>query len=231
MAARGGADMVRASGPSERRGIAWFIGAFVTVEALVLGGMLRTQDGPTEAIILGVADTRPAVESGAPATKPDSRLTRLPRFEDYPVASVFRGVPAVVDLDSHPGARDFRTRLRAGAAEGPNFAGHYVVVSWGCGTDCQNNAIVDVASGKVIVMGIGAELGVSFRLSSRLLIANAPEDFEARFGPPFEPDWTAEDRKRMRPLFGHTRYYVLEGARVTLVAEYDPEVDGIVSRR
>ncbi|MFZ5867293.1 MAG: hypothetical protein ACOYXY_15520 [Thermodesulfobacteriota bacterium] len=46
-------------------------------------------------------------------------------------------------------ARTYRTRLREGAAKGPNFAGHYTVVRWGCGTDCIEFAIVDVISGAV----------------------------------------------------------------------------------
>ncbi len=56
-----------------------------------------------------------------------------PRFEAFstPVISL---KPARVDLESHPLAKRYRTRLREGAAEGPNFAGHFTIVGWGCGT-------------------------------------------------------------------------------------------------
>src|SRR5262249_54869459 len=46
-------------------------------------------------------------------------------------------------------ARMFRTVIRNGAEKGPNFAGHYTIVSWGCGTACVTVAIVDAISGEV----------------------------------------------------------------------------------
>lgn len=72
-----------------------------------------------------------------------------PTFEKYQVANRFTGNPAVVNYSSHPRAKRFRTVLTAGAAKGPNFAGHYTVVTWGCGVACQELAIVDAISGKV----------------------------------------------------------------------------------
>jgi hypothetical protein len=39
--------------------------------------------------------------------------------------------------------------LREGAKAAPNFNGHYRVVEWGCGTNCIEWAIVDLASGRV----------------------------------------------------------------------------------
>lgn len=72
-----------------------------------------------------------------------------PRFEQYPVKAAFRGVPAKPDVRSHPRSRLFRTMIRRGAQEGPNFAGHYTLVTWGCGTGCVGVAIVDAVSGKV----------------------------------------------------------------------------------
>ncbi len=40
--------------------------------------------------------------------------------------------------------------LREHSKEGPNFAGHYTVVFWGCGTACRELAIVDANTGKVV---------------------------------------------------------------------------------
>jgi hypothetical protein len=74
---------------------------------------------------------------------------REPPFEDYP-EEISTGKPAPVDLGSHPKARTFRTRLRAGAKEGPTFAGHYTLVQWGCGTGCMSFAFVDAFSGRVL---------------------------------------------------------------------------------
>lgn len=108
-----------------------------------------------------------------------------PRFEDFPEKSRFVGRPAAPILDT-PFARKFRTVLRRGASQGPNFAGHFTVVEWGCGGGCRQLAIVDAKSGKVIPMPFATmvlpataepvpdETGDSpheeYRLDSRLLV-------------------------------------------------------------
>ena len=51
-----------------------------------------------------------------------------------------------VNLASHKNARMFRTNLRNAAKEGVNFAGHFVLVGWGCGTNCSVLAIIDARS-------------------------------------------------------------------------------------
>ena len=103
-----------------------------------------------------------------------------PRYEDYAVAKIFKGKPAR-PLISNPQARAFRTRLREGAAKGPNFAGHYPIVTWGCGTGCQQMAVVDAQTGRVyfpkalstltynLVENI-EDAGIKYRLNSRLLV-------------------------------------------------------------
>jgi hypothetical protein len=77
-----------------------------------------------------------------------TRRVAKPRFEDYPVREVFRGRPAPVVLDTRR-ARMYRTMLREGARTGPNFAGHYTFVLWGCGTGCAETAVVDARTGRV----------------------------------------------------------------------------------
>lgn len=73
-----------------------------------------------------------------------------PRFEEYPVRRIFHARPARPDVRSLRRSRLFRTMIRQGVAgQGVNFAGHYSIVSWGCGTGCQGLAVVDVATGKV----------------------------------------------------------------------------------
>jgi hypothetical protein len=69
------------------------------------------------------------------------------RFEDFatPVESVVSRRPPNL---SPPKARRYRTILRQAATEAPNFAGHYRVVTWGCGTCCTEFAILDLRSGE-----------------------------------------------------------------------------------
>jgi hypothetical protein len=73
---------------------------------------------------------------------------RAPRFEDYPARKIYKGPVAPVRLDSRR-ARMFRTRLREDSRGGPNFAGHYTVVVWGCGTGCAQMGVVDSKTGRV----------------------------------------------------------------------------------
>ena len=104
---------------------------------------------------------------------------RAPRFEDYPVREVYRGPVAPVRLDSRR-ARMFRTRLREDSRSGPNFAGRYAVVVWGCGTGCAQMGVVDSKTGRVYFPPVGhmdipdtedAEARARFfRLDSRLLV-------------------------------------------------------------
>ena len=56
--------------------------------------------------------------------------TGAPRFDDYPVNERYTGKTAPLVLSRE--ARTYRTRLREAAREKPNFAGHFIVTSWGC---------------------------------------------------------------------------------------------------
>ena len=108
-----------------------------------------------------------------------------PSPDEYRVTELFQGKPAPVDLNSHPKASLFRTRLREGARTGPNFAGHFTIVEWGCGSSCLSLALVESSSGKVIfpdeispVFFAGnpdlseenIDYGLIYNLDSRLLI-------------------------------------------------------------
>ncbi|MDQ3951321.1 MAG: hypothetical protein M3282_13390 [Gemmatimonadota bacterium] len=114
-------------------------------------------------------------ESAAPSTAalPARTVPHL-RFEDYAAAdtALRRRRPAAVDLASAAYGRMYRTKLREGAAAGPNFAGHYTVVLWGCGTGCQVVAVVDARTGRLSKETLLTANGVQFRRDSRLLHAD-----------------------------------------------------------
>ncbi len=102
----------------------------------------------------------------------------FPQFQDYPVREKFSGKPAAPKLTSKR-ARLFRTNIRTQTAEGANFAGHYRIVTWGCGAGCAQFAVVDVKTGDVyfppsvetvMVLLEQEENPLQFRLDSRLLI-------------------------------------------------------------
>lgn len=129
-----------------------------------------------------------------------------PRFEDYPVKEIFTGTPAAPILAT-PQERLYRARIREGVSKGlgvirdgieqpgPNFAGHYIIVSWYCGLPCELNAIVDAVTGRIygppfseglalpVITRGGPEHPqweqaiVEFRLNSKLMILDANPGF------------------------------------------------------
>jgi hypothetical protein len=160
-----------------------------------------------------------ALAASAPshsAQEKNNQSEKVPRFSDYPVKDIYRGKPAAVNLTSHPLARTFRTVLREGAEKGPNFAGHFTVVLWGCGAGCQSFAIVEANSGKVMFMTsekekiLEAVVGLDYKLDSSLLIVNPIAALEAE-----DPasNLRSED----------CRYYVWRGTKLELVFVQSPK--------
>jgi hypothetical protein len=112
----------------------------------------------------------------------------LLKFGDYAVKETFEGKPArpLIVEKNH---RSFRTVIAEAAAKGPNFAGHYTVAEWGCGSGCMSLAVVDATTGKVfsapfqiltmpLVQGEEAHefKGAVYRLKSRLFIADGCQE-------------------------------------------------------
>lgn len=135
-----------------------------------------------------------------PTEEAEPSLRFEPRFEDYPTGpSENVTAPAPVDLTSHPEGRTYRTALARGAAQGPNFAGVFTVVTWGCGTMCQRSMIVDARTGG-IVADLTASLSFAFQLESRLLVVNPPAAVEENPCPACSPEYhlLAEDGRLLR---------------------------------
>jgi hypothetical protein len=118
---------------------------------------------------------------GDPAGSETSQA-KTPQFNDFRVRERFRGNAVPVQLLTRQ-ARTYRTVLREGAKKGPNFAGHYTIVTWGCGSSCIQFAIVDARTGRVyfppFYVAFGSNLRgkslrdrepLRFRRDSRLLI-------------------------------------------------------------
>jgi hypothetical protein len=102
----------------------------------------------------------------------------MPTFNDFSVKTIYAKNPLPVNLLSHPRALHFQDRLVEEAKKGPNFAGHYTIVRWECGEECQQFAIVDARTGSVIFAPFITHLGFQFQPNSRLLIVNPPEAVE-----------------------------------------------------
>jgi hypothetical protein len=79
-----------------------------------------------------------------------AQAKRQPQFEQYPAPTTFKGKPVRAKIVGRR-AKLFRTVITGGASQGPNFAGYYTVVMWGCGASCQMLAIVDARTRTVYI--------------------------------------------------------------------------------
>jgi hypothetical protein len=115
----------------------------------------------------------------------------LPRPEAFHVPPETLAHLAKVKLTSRQ-AREYRTVLRVSAKGGPNFAGHYTLAIWGCGSSCGSLAVVDQRTGDVFftpnlkfVAAYANEPfdALTFQADSRLLIVSgAPNEDLSRQG-------------------------------------------------
>ena len=160
---------------------------------------------------------------------------RLPKFEDYPVAEVFTGKPAEPIIKTSL-ERMYRTRIREGVTKGwgvfrdgkeqpgPNFAGHYFVIQWGCGTSCLMMVVVDALTGEIhyLPQSIGesgnqriglpmygsSPAEVEFRETSRLFkLSSCPDQFARTHSPCYsfyylwqDNHWRLLQRQRLEDL-------------------------------
>lgn len=107
---------------------------------------------------------------------------QMPSFGQYP-AKAEAAKAKTIDFRNSPGASAFRTRLRDGLRRGVNFAGHFIIVGWGCGTGCVSGGIIDARDGRVYfpkefnALAVayddsGYKEPIEYRKNSRLLILN-----------------------------------------------------------
>ena len=130
------------------------------------------------------------------------------KFTDFPATGSFHGKPAPPILTTKS-QKMFRSAIREAAAKGLNFAGHYTIAEWGCGSGCMSIVIIDAVTGKVFAAPFrilsmplpetegGHEYqGAVYQLNSRLLIADGcPE--ETNCGT-YYYEWSDNKFKRLR---------------------------------
>lgn len=119
-------------------------------------------------------------------------------FENYSVNEIYTGKIAKLDLlDYKELPKDIIDNIGSqyNNQKQPNFAGHYIIISWSCGSPCQMNAIIDAKSGKTIQF-VNSANGLDFQVDSYLLIINPP----------------GEDKydKALRELVGAPDFKILE---------------------
>ena len=116
----------------------------------------------------------------------------VPRFEDYPAKERFAGKAAPVKL-SGPQARMMRTVLKSQSKAKPDFAGHYNIAAWGCGSmGATCFAIIDARTGNVYfppnvsLVTLGSleqtEDTMDWRKNSRLIIFTGVMEVDDTYG-------------------------------------------------
>lgn len=121
---------------------------------------------------------------------------------------VYTGPISPIDYENTPltQAKNFKTAINEAVAAGPNFAGKYAVAQWGCGSNCQGHAIVNVETGKIITFGPSSEAGVGISAAHNILIVNPRENF------PGVAELQKANLETLLSLANLPReYYVLEG--------------------
>lgn len=91
-------------------------------------------------------------------------------FEDY-AASLYTGTLAAPNFASNPKAKQFKTVIKEGCSKGINFAGYYTLITWGCGSSCQTNVVVNRKNGDIHDYFVTAS-GIKFKPDSKLIITN-----------------------------------------------------------
>jgi hypothetical protein len=112
-----------------------------------------------------------------------------PVFSDFPTPVVAKKNPPAKPLLRTSIQRRFEAQIRSQAVLPPNFAGHYRIAEWGCGSSCVSIAVINLENGEVSdgpfkLLGYGRAYkyeggsdALEYRVWSRLLVARGcPED-------------------------------------------------------
>jgi len=158
------------------------------------------------------------------ASGEDPAAPKLPHFADYPVSEKWVGGAAPIKFQTSAD-RKYRTQFRIARQHPPNFAGHYSVATWGCGTQCIEGGIVDLATGQLITLPY-PRMKDRWETWSFCQSAWRWSDDESDLGNDIEtrPDSRliilhCADAYKADGLYAHTFYFVFENRRFRRIAD------------
>jgi hypothetical protein len=105
-----------------------------------------------------------------------SAASEAPQFKNFP-ANPQSGPD--VPIKWTKSAHVFRARIARAARKPANFAGHYVLTYWGCGSSCVTGVVIDKLTGQIISLPFTICCAtpkstsfkpIEFRLTSRLVV-------------------------------------------------------------
>lgn len=151
---------------------------------------------------------------GAPTTSARADVAEMLYKKEYQVKNRFRVTRYV-----RPNIRQskftymFRTRIsNAGKLGYPNFANHYIVETWGCGTSCQLGAIINALTGQVMDLPLAA-FGYRHTLDSRVLVVNPVDPFDK------------EECNMVKQMGEKTYYFLVQSDRLIRLKSESPKCD------
>lgn len=137
---------------------------------------------------------------------------KAPTYSNYAV-KVEKKTAKKVNLNSHPKAKEYRTRLKGALANSEiNFAGKYILTYWGCGTACIQAGVIDAQTGTVylpvILQGVTQGYNpafedhemIEFKKNSKLLMIYGAAGYdkkETQEGISYY-EWTGKDFKLLK---------------------------------
>jgi hypothetical protein len=113
----------------------------------------------------------------------------LPSFDQFPARVESRqAIPPLRFSDAE--SQHYRTVIAAAATQSVNFAGHYVLATWGCGAGCVMAAAIDKRSGRVTSLPftvsdwpLNVTEPLAYRADSRLLVVSGRRNERGDAGP------------------------------------------------
>mgnify|MGYP000272859334 CR=1 FL=1 len=95
------------------------------------------------------------------------------KFENYTDLTPFTGNFRQFSMPSFArGNERISTAISNAYAASYVFAGRFGIASWSCGTNCQEHAVVDPATGSIVGRAFRGDYGLDYRQESRLLVVN-----------------------------------------------------------
>jgi hypothetical protein len=155
------------------------------------------------------------------------RRMRVPRFEDYLVAAVFTGTPA--SPKSVPASKEDLEKIRNGIEKGwgvfyeneerkgANFAGHFILIKWNCGSSCLGMTVVDAKTGDIFPPPDTTNCcDVNFKLLHSLTYpGQTPQPPEVQFR--VNSNLLTIKSNSLPSNLPYTYYYIWQGNRWTLL--------------
>lgn len=125
-----------------------------------VAGFSQNRTPPLEPDAMSSCNELTILANGANSAVPVGKPKSI-QFADYPTRPVAPQRPneAVISKYDVIEKKKFAQVVRDVVSEGPDFAGRYALVTWGCGTWCWNVVIADVVTGRVYNAPFAAAIG------------------------------------------------------------------------